>query len=172
MKIYSRNEAIREMAQTAGVGCKGHTFECSATLDGYTCSFRSNNEDWMYGIFDGRKYNLGLSDPGFLVDMKTEYGEDAEDTIAAIAEDTANSDNYEPYSSRMYRIAERLLNGWEAGNNTAVLPENIIFSANGRHIFVFSNEELDLVNNDTRIYNAMWNDETDMVKELLEETEN
>lgn len=172
MKIYSRNEAIREMAQTAGVGCRCHTFECSATLDGYTCSFRSNNEDWMYGIFDGRKYNLGLSDPDFLANMKTEYGDDAEDAIAAIAEDTANSDNYEPYSSRMNRIAERLLNGWEAGNNTAVLPENIIFSANGRHIFVFSTEELDLVNNDTRIYNAMWNDETDMVKELLEETEN
>jgi hypothetical protein len=172
MKIYSRNEAIREMAQTAGVGHRGHQFECSATLDGYACSFRTNNEDWLYGIFDGRKYNLELSDPDFLADMKTEYGEGAENAIAAIAEDTANSNNYEPYSSRMYRIAERLLNGWEAGDNTAVLPENIIFSANGRHIFVFSDEELDLVNNDTRIYSAIWNDEVNTVKELLEETEN
>lgn len=171
MKTYSRNEAIELMAQTAGVVRENYLFKCFASLDGYNCSFRSNNKDWLYGIFDGRKYNLGLLDPTFLADMKVEYGEDAGDAIAAIANDTANPDNYEPYSSRMRRIAERLLDECESGDNATPTPENIIFSAKGNHVFILTDEEVCLMNNDTRINAALWNDDVNAAKELLKEEE-
>lgn len=172
MKVYSRNEAIELMARTAGVAHEHHIFKCFASLDGFACSFRSNDESWLYGIFDGRKYNACLLDPTFLADMKNEHGENAGAVIAALAEDTANPDNYEPYSARMHRIAERLLDGWEAGRNAEPLPENIVFSANGRHIFIFSAKEVCLMNDDTRINNAIWNDDVEAVEKLLKETEN
>lgn len=171
MKIYSRNEAIELMSRTAGVIRENHIFKCFASLDGYDCSFRSNDESWLYGIFDGRKYNHSLSDPTFLADMKNEHGENAGDVISAIADDTANPDNYEPYSLRMHRIAERLLDGWKANRNAEPLPENIIFSANGYHVFIFSAKEVCLMNDDTRIYNAIWNDDAETVKRLLKEAE-
>ena len=185
MLAYTKDEAIEDMANYAQVMPKGYgTWNCIASL-GYRDekakdSFTTHDEDWKTGIFDGETYNPQNFEEWFAEQEWEEHGWDGtpdmndsevrslfDDYCSAVWSDSANEDNYEPSADRDRRIAEKIMDEWLEGN----CPDNVVVSDDGDHIYVLADSELEAMDGDNRLLNALLENDTETFKRLLDEYE-
>ena len=160
MKTYTIEEAINDMASSAGVahGNGYCTWICSAHIGyqrrGYDDEyaeggFTTHDEDWNTGIFDGEKYNPKDFDEWY-DEQSWEEAPDKDDSevkamfndyCSGVWADSANEDNYEPPADRNRRIAEEIFYSWEHEE----APDNVFICREKDIVIVLTDDEYNFI---------------------------